>query len=144
MVLIEDPQHRPRQQKGQKQRKDYHRAQDQGLAAIGDVFTRKDSLDDELFGAMRREHHHSATNDSHPDIERFSKRKIWIEPVELAGLTRLREDRREAAINECRDVADGKNAAGKKQRELEGVRPNDGLNAADVGVDQRQRDEEHD
>ena len=54
----------------------------------------------------------------------------------------MREHRAGSAVDERGDVAQGEHAAEQEQAELDGIRPDHGLDAADVGVEQRERYEQ--
>jgi hypothetical protein len=56
--------------------------------------------------------------------------------VELAGGSGFREHRTQAAVHQRGDVAEGEHATQQEQAELDGVGPDDSLDAADVGVEQ--------
>src|SRR5256885_5144454 len=144
MVLVEDPKHGSSEQEDQKQRENHDRAQGERFAAIGHGFAGEDSLDNELFGAVGGHDHDSTADHSHPDVEGRTERKFRVEPVKFAGRPRFAKDAADSTVEQRGNVTNGENASDQKQAELDRIGPNDGLDAANVGVNQRQGDEEKD
>jgi hypothetical protein len=85
--------------------------------------------------------HHSAADHAHPDVERSGKGEGRVEPREFAGRRRLIDRRRPTAVHQRGNVEQREKSAGEEEAELHRVRPNDRLHATDVGIDQRQPDE---
>ena len=151
VALVKDPQHRPDQEENQKERKDDHRAQRQRLAAIGHRLAGQYPLHNQLLGAVRRHYHDSSSNHTHPNIERRreqklrdrnSRRRNHVQPVEFTGFGCFSEYFAGPALHQLRDVAQCENSAQEKQTELRCIRPNDGFDASDIRIKQRQNNEQ--
>ena len=153
MALVEHPEHRAHQQEDQEEREDDHGAQGQRFAAIGDGLAGQHPLHDQLLGAVGGQHQHRAADDAHPDVEGRAEQELRqgdagrggdVQPVEFAGGGGFGEHRAHPAVHERGDVAEGEDAAEQEQAELDGVGPDHGFDAADVGVEQREDHEEED
>ena len=133
---IEDPEQHAHEEKNEEEGEDEDGTEGEGLAAIGDVAAGEDALDDELFGAVGGEDHYGAADDAHPDVEGRGEREVGVEPGEFAGLAGDLQRGRPTAIDEARDIEESEDATEEEEAELHGVSPNDGFDAADVGVEQ--------
>ena len=153
MALVKHPEHRTHQQEDEEEGKDHHGTQGQRFAAFGHVLAGQHSLHDQLLGPVRGEHQHRAADDAHPDVKGRAEQELrhgdagrrgGVQPVEFARGDGFGKHRAHSAIHDRGDVPEGEDTSEQEQTELDGVRPDHRLDAADVGVEQREQHEEQD